>query len=99
MTNAAPKPVARLPWSQGPKCVVIYDADGKPVSLVQNADYVLHVVQQHVKLVTVLKTWRGDLASSLRMWGFPTAAIEDLCAQADAALAAAGVVMAEGGAA
>lgn len=72
---------------------MIYDAKEKPVSFVQNAEFIFHVVQERAPQIAAVLRWRANLEASLRSWGFPPAVIEDLVASADAALAEAGVVL------
>jgi hypothetical protein len=92
--QAAPAAVARRPWHRIQNCVVIYDADGKPVSSVQNAAFLFHVEQCHDPLKDALAQLAADFRLAAMLAGFGEAMISDALAAARAALAKAGITVA-----
>lgn len=87
----APEPFSRRPFYQIPKCVVIFDADGKPVSCVQNAPWFFHVDQCHDPLKGALQDLVRGFRVAATMSGFSPEAIAAALAEPIAALHKAGV--------
>lgn len=62
-----PAPFSQRPWHRRPNCAVIYDAQERPVSFQQNAEFLFGIEQVHNVLISKLKemTDAYELAASL----------------------------------
>lgn len=85
-TTHNPRPFHRID-----KCVVIYDADNKPVSGVQNAEWFFHADQCHDPLKDALYRLVADFQLMARLAGYSQHVIDQAMAEPIAALAKAGV--------
>lgn len=85
-----PRPSSPRPWRREPKVVTVYDAGGKPVSFVQNGEFLFAIEQLHDALVAQLAGMTAGFEFTATMIGMnaeeiavhlaPARALLQLCA-------------------
>lgn len=70
-----PAPISPKPWRQKERCPAVFDAAGRLVSFVENAEHVLAVVQIHDALRAALAEMTAAYELAATMTGVPPAEI------------------------
>ncbi len=91
--GAAPDPADPRPWHKIAKCVVIFDANGQPVSGVKNAEWLFHVDQCHDGLRDALAALVRDFRQAATLAGYSADVVEDVLTGPIDALRRAGVTV------
>lgn len=73
-----PRPSSPRPWRRAPKAVTVYDAGNKPVSFVQNGEFLLAIEQLHDGLVEQLASMAAGFEFAATMIGMSA---EEITAQ------------------